>query len=216
MKNSAAASGSPLRSASAARRRVASAMRSPSPSPGPGRAPPPRAYRPGDRLRSPRPARPGRRAHPPPRPDRRRAPTPGAARRLRPAPDRRFAPRASGPRPAGPAAASVRENDSQPSRSALSRRGLRVKRNGEEPPSANDTSLSSRIPRKAESLLDERLDRYRDSPLPCRHAQKRRDSNQDHPRPRAGCRPLVRLRLFWLRSPGAAGGTGGDEPLTSQ
>ena len=34
----------------------------------------------------------------------------------------------------GPAAASVRENDSQPSRRALSRRGLRVKCRGEEPP----------------------------------------------------------------------------------
>ncbi len=42
----------------------------------------------------------------------------------------------------------------------MSRRGLRVKRKGEGPPSANDTSLSSRIPRKAQSLLDERLDRY--------------------------------------------------------
>ena len=71
-------------------------------SPGPGRAPPPRAYRPGARLRSPRPARPGRTARPPPRPDRRRAPTPGAARRLRPAPDRRFSPRASAPHPPAP------------------------------------------------------------------------------------------------------------------
>ena len=61
-----------------------------------------------------------------------------------------------------------------------------------------------------------RLDRSRDRPLPCRHAQKRRDAKRDDPRPRAGCRPLVWLRLFWLRSPGAAGGTGGDEPLTSQ
>src|SRR5829696_8263418 len=60
----------------------------------------------------------------------------------------------------GPVAASVRENDSQPSRSALSRRGLRVKRKGEEPPSANDTGVSIRISRKALSLLDERLDRY--------------------------------------------------------
>src|SRR5918994_1938454 len=160
MKNSAAARGSPFRSATAARRRVASAIRSPSSAL-------------WDRLSTPSQSVSARRSSSvssasSARPNSASADSSGSSPSAAVRSDSATSASSGSPvlaesQPAlssGPAAASVRENDSQPSRSALSRRGLRVKRKGEEPPSANDTTLSSRIPRKAQSLLDERLDRY--------------------------------------------------------
>src|SRR3954447_10472023 len=160
MKNSAAASGSPLGSATAARRRVASAIRSPSSAP-------------WDRPSTPSQSVSARRSSSVSSASSARPKSASAASSGSPSsadPRSGSATSASSGSPvlaesqraasSGPAAASVRENDAQPSRSALSRRGLRVKRKGEGPPSADDTRFSSRIPRKAESLLDERLDRY--------------------------------------------------------
>src|SRR3954454_23600581 len=160
MKNSAAPRGSPLRSATAARRRVASAIRSPSSAPWDRPSTPSQSVsaRRSSSVSSASSARPNSASAASsgssPRADARSGTATSASSG---SPVLAESQRAAS---CGPAAASVRENDSQPSRSALSRRGLRVKRNGEGPPSANDTSVSSRIPRKAESLLDERLDRY--------------------------------------------------------
>src|SRR5215217_4782074 len=160
MKNSAAASGSPLRSATAARRRVASAIRSPSSAPWDRPSTPSQSVsaRRSSSVSSASSARPNSASAAssgsPPRAEARSGSATSASSG---SPVLAESQRAAS---SGPAAASVRENDSQPSRSALSRRGLRVNRKGEGVPSADDTIFSSHIRRKAESLLDERLDRY--------------------------------------------------------
>ena len=219
MWNSAAARGSPRRSANP---RGGDSLRQSDHHPQcsePEPAPPPRGCRQGDRPPFLRPAPQGQRDPRPLLHHHRTVRQPQAARRSPPARGHRISPRASAPRPrdqSPPACGRTTPNQAAAHCPDVGCASSAAARDFRQPKTRGG---SRRIRDYSVSLLDVPLDRSRHARYRAAMAQKRRDTNRDHPPVRAGCSPLVWLLFFGYVPPALLVGreaTAGKRPRRPQ